>query len=241
MAIIYRNVDQGSLAWNKLRQGIPTASMFDKILTPKKLEISEQRKSYACRLIAERLLNWQADTLDHITHIEEGKRQEPLAVKQLEFTVGVETTPLGFVMTDDKRFGASPDRAIGVHETHMDTCLEVKAPTIPMQVHRLLFGHDDAYRCQCQGQLYVCEADKAIFYSYNERMPPYLIETGRDEAFISKLAAALNQFSDELEAWTEKARCLGAWEAFQEVVSPTDATYGPGATDELAKILEDGL
>ena len=30
-------------------------------------------------------------------------------------------------------------------------------------------------------ELFVADADKAIFYSYNERTPPYMVETGRDE------------------------------------------------------------
>jgi hypothetical protein len=244
MSIFYWDIQQGSLAWHQLRSGVPTASQFHRIITPAKMQISEQRKGYACQLIAERLLKWQPETLDHVKHIEDGRANEPEAVKQLEFTLGVDTKSVGFVTTDDGRFGASPDRVMG--GPSVDTILEVKSPTPPVQVRRLIFGNGDDYRCQVNGELYVAEADKALYYSHHPRMPEFLLETGRDEVFIGKLAAALEQFSDELEAWTEKARRLGSWEAFQEVISPTEATYGgphrgPGTAEELAKILEEGL
>lgn len=246
MAVFHWNVDQGSLEWHRLRSGIPTASQFHRIITPAKGDISKQRFGYACELIAERLLKWQPETLDHVRHIEEGRANEPIAVKQLEFALGVDTKAVGFVTTNDGRFGASPDRVLGVHggsipHSSVDAILEVKSPTPPIQLRRLLFGNGDDYRCQVSGELFVAEADKALYYSHHPRMPEFLLETGRDEAFIAKLADALEKFSDELEAWTEKARRLGSWEAFQEVVSPTEATYGPGAADDLAKILEEGL
>ena len=38
MREIIRGIEQGSEAWQQLRLGIPTASAFDRILTPKKLE-----------------------------------------------------------------------------------------------------------------------------------------------------------------------------------------------------------
>lgn len=237
MAIFHWNIDQGSLAWHKLRSGVPTASEFDKVLTPKKQELAAARHKYACRLIAERLLKWQPDSLDKVQHIADGKAGEGPAVQQLEWVTGTQTKPVGFVTTADGRFGASPDRVIGQHETSVDVVLEVKAPTIPTQMQYLLLGHEEAYRCQVMGQLWVAEADKAIFYSYQNRMPAYMVETGRDEAFIHKLAGALEQFSDELEALMEKAQTLGVFQAFEEVVSPVDAAYGNDAAT-LADMVE---
>lgn len=231
-------VAQGTAAWYALRMGIPTASEFDKILTPATQKLSSARHKYACRLIAERLLRWQADSLDHVRHIAEGKANEPAAVAQLEFATGLETRACGFLTTDDQRFGASPDRMAGA------ITIETKAPTVPTQMEYLLMGHGDAYRCQVMGQLWVAEADKSIFYSYHERMPGYMIETGRDEPFIVKLRAALEQFSDELEALTEKARSLGIFQAFAEIVTPADKELGDEAgieVDGLDEFMRDGL
>lgn len=221
-------LEQGSPAWFALHNTIPTASMFDHILTPAKGLLSEKRHKYAVRLIAARLLNWQAESLDKIDHILEGKRREPIAAAQLELVHDIETIPIGFVTTSDGRFGASPDRlaSVSADKTRAGVTVEIKSPTIPVQLERLLFGHDDAYKCQVSGQLYVTEADKAIFYSYSDRMPAYMVETGRDEPFIKKLADALERFSDELQDLEEKARRLGAFQAFAQIMMPLDAEYG---------------
>lgn len=225
MPVISWDVQQGSVDWYRLRLGIPTASEFDKVITPKQMKISDSRRPYQCRLIAERLLNWQAESLDKIKHIEDGKMNEPFAVAQLEEIYEIETQRVGFIRTNDLRFGASPDRVTDVSpdRMHVDTVIECKAPSIPKQFEYLLLGADDAYRCQVQGQLLVSEADKAIFYSYNPRTPACRRETGRDEIFIGKLSAALEQFSDELEEMTERARRLGAFQAFADLVSPLEA------------------
>ena len=223
-------IQQGSADWFKLRAGIPTASEFDKIITPKRGELAEARHKYACRLIAERLMNWQAESLDSIEHIEAGKANEPLAVAQFELVNEVETRAVGFVRTNDLRFGASPDRVMGVAPdlSRVECVVEIKCPTVPRQFEYNLLGHDAAYRCQVMGQLYVAEADKALFYSYHPRMPPYAVETGRDEAFIAKLRDALEQFSDELEALTAKARALGIYQPFELLLTPTDVAAAAG-------------
>jgi hypothetical protein len=239
MAIFHFDVDQGSAAWFKLRSGIPTASNFDDIITPAKMQMATARFKYACRLIAERLLNLQTESLDHVKHIEQGRRLEPFAVRQLEFTTELETRKVGFVTTNDKRFGASPDRVAPAK------VIEVKAPAIETHLNYLLFGQGTAYRCQVQGQLWVADAEEAIFYSFIERGPPYLVRTPRDEAFIRSMRGALEQFSDELEAWTEKARSLGVWQAFAEIVPPVEAENAanlrrdPLTTEqELAELIE---
>ena len=225
MAKPYFDLQQGSIDWYNLRIGVPTASEFDKILTPGTEKISEQRHAYAIRIIAGRILHWQPDSLDKIQHIQDGKANEHVAVVQLELLKDIETTPVGFITTDDGRFGASPDRLV-MRGDRIDMTVEVKAPTIPVQLERLLLGHGKAYRCQVQGQLWVAEADKAIFGSYQERMPFYMSETGRDEPFIRKLSAAMEQFSDELEVLMERAISFGAYQAFEMLKTPLDAERG---------------
>jgi hypothetical protein len=230
MPIIDWTTEQGSLQWYGKRAGIPTASMFDSVLTPKTEKLSESRHKYACRLIAERLLNWQADSLDKISWIADGKANEPIAVARLELIHDIETKPVGFILTDDRRFGASPDRVV-MSGDRIGTTVEAKAPTIPVQFEYLLFGHGAGYRCQVQGQLWIAEADKALFLAYNERTPDYMVETGRDEPFIKKLEAALEQFSDELCALEEKARSLGVYQAFAQILPPADVEYAQSMAD----------
>lgn len=227
MPKLYFDVQQGTPAWYRLRSGIPTASEFSQIITPKKMELSASRRKYACRLLAERLLNWQAESLDRISHIEEGKAQEPFAVAQLEEIYEIETKRIGFATSNDGRFGASPDRVVMVGDA-VGITVEAKCPTIPVQFERLLYGTGDEYRMQILGQLWITEADKAIFYSYSPRMPAFRAEMGRDEVAIKQVETALNFFSDELDEMTERARRLGAFQAFASLLSPAEAEYGSG-------------
>lgn len=251
MSKIYWKVTQGSAEWFRLRSGVPTASCFDQVMTPKTLKPSEARKKYACRLIAERLLNWQAESLETIRHIEEGRANEPLAIGQLNVLTGARSERVGFVTTNDGRFGASPDRAIGGHpnvsveDGSLSVVIEAKCPTVPKQMEYLLLGDNDAYRCQQQGQLYVAEADKAIFFSFNPRMPEHFVEDGRDEDFIAKLADCLERFHDELSEMMERARQLGTWEAYEMVTTPAEAEHGDNirrdpltSEEELAALIE---
>lgn len=231
MPKLYWNIDQGSADWYKLRARIPTASQFHRIITPKKLKLSETRQRYQCEIIAARMLNWQADSLDKIENIQAGRELEPLAIGMMETLHGIETRRIGFVTTDDGRWGASPDRVM-MRGDQIAVTAEAKCPTIPVQFERLLFGYDDEYKCQIQGQLFVTEADKALFYSFNPRMPPFDIEIGRDETMIGQMRAALEQFSDELAALDERARSLGAYEAFAEILTPQQV-----ATEEEVEAL----
>lgn len=228
MAKFYWDIEQGSQAWYSKRNGIPSASMFDSVMTPKTQKLSEARKKYACRLIAERVLNWQADSLERVENIANGRANEPYAVAQLELVYNIETFQIGHVTTNDGRFGASPDRVAGISNdrTRVSTVIEAKAPTVPVQFERLIFEDEAAYVCQRQGQIWVAEADKSIFYSYVHRTPGYRVETGRDEPFIKKLVDCLEKFSDELDQWEAIARSRGAFEPFQSLVTPLDAELG---------------
>lgn len=227
MPKFYWDIEQGSAPWYSARKGIPTASNFHLIMTPATMKPSASRKGYACRLILERLMNWQADSLDKIEHIAAGKANEPIAIAKMEIVFDIKSEPIGFIASDDGRFGASPDRVSGVSagRDSVNTVIEAKSPTAHVQMERFLFGHEKPeYRCQRQGQMLVSGADKAIFYSYNERMPDVIVEDGRDEAFLSKLEDCLERFHDELSEWTEKARKWGAFQKFAEA-TPIEAAH----------------
>jgi hypothetical protein len=237
MPKIHWDIEQGSAAWFKLHNTIPTSSRFSDVMTPKKMDMSASRKKYACQIIAARLLNWQADSLSKIQHIEDGRRQEPIAVAQLELVREVETKSVGFISTTDGKFGASPDRVV-MKGDQVQITVEAKCPTIPVQLSYLLEAQLAAmapvseaaieYRCQRQGHLLIAEAEEAIFYSYNERTPACYVRSYRDEPFIKKLDAALHQFDEELEMLMEAAQQLGAFQAFASLLSPAEAEYGSG-------------
>ena len=230
--MIEHQVEQNSPEWFKLRIGLPTASEFHKIITPASGHLSKQWKPYASRLIWEKLLNTTTLSLEGIQHIEDGKTLEPVAVQQWEFVNDAKTRKVGFVTSDDGLIGASPDRFIvGQNKT-----FEVKCPTGPVHMHYMLFGHGDKYRPQIQGQLYVCEMDEGVFYSYSQVAPPYEIPTHRDDAYIRSLSSALDEFTYELQELTEKAKAMGTFQAYADLVLPLEAEHGDAMRRDLPGI-----
>lgn len=183
--------EQGDCLWTEARLSIPTASEFKKIITPKKLELSKQADGYAFRLIAQELIGYSLESLDGLEHIERGKELEPEAVRRYEFDNDVKSVKVGFITTDDGKAGCSPDRLVG-----NDGMVEIKCPAPQTFVGCIVNGIDDEYICQKQGQLYVAEREWADVFFYHPQFQPIQKRFYRDEVFISKLAEALNKFSE---------------------------------------------
>jgi len=219
------DVEQGTPAWLKLRLGIPTASEFDKIVTPAQGKLSASSVKYRNYLLAERLMGEPLDSLDNLQWIERGKLLEPQAVAQYEFTNDIATEAVGFVTTDDGRIGASPDRLV----IGMPGCVEIKCPAPQTHVGYMLDGPGTDYRCQVQGQLWVAEMEWDDFYSFHPSMPPVLIRTFRDESFIDKLSAALVQFCDDLDEAEERIKQAGFVATRRTVRTATEREYAEGA------------
>lgn len=200
------SVEPGSADWFGIRLGIPTASNFHRILTPATRKYSKQSRGYAFCLVAEKLLNMTLENLDHIEHIERGKSLEPDAVRMFEAARGLETAPVGFLMTDDMRLGATPDRRIiGATPAY----LECKCPSAVKHLQYLIDGFGPDYMPQVQGQAMIGEAEWVARWSYHPSMPPALVQTQRDEGYISDLRAALDQFCDEKDEIERRAKETG--------------------------------
>lgn len=207
-------IQQGSEAWETARLGIPTASQFHRVVTPVKCELSAQRKDYALKLVAERLLRVPVKSDASTEFMEHGKEFEPWAVKTYETENGVTTVPVGFITTDDGRLGCSPDRLVTGDKSAPKLGLEVKCPSFWVHLKHHIYGPGDNYKPQVMGQIYVGEFDRIDFYSYHPQSErPLTLGTYRDEPYIKTLSAALRDFADELDALTEKARALGIHQA----------------------------
>ena len=203
--MIIHDVEQGSPEWLQLRLGIPTASEFDKILTPKTMKPSASARPYMFRLAAEKLLNRQLDSIDHLEHIAHGKEWEADAVSAYELINEVEAVKVGFITSDDGLVGASPDRLLKGSAGG----LEVKCPAPWTQMGYFFDGFGDEYRCQVQGQMLVCGLDFVDRWAWHPELPPRLDRTGRDEKFIAALAVELEKFNEELARMIERARGSG--------------------------------
>lgn len=186
--MIVLDCEQGSEEWFKARLGIPTASRFNQIITPKTLKPSSSARGYLHELCAEWLLGEPLDGASSDFMLR-GSGMEESAVKFYEFQTDTETTSAGFCLRDDRAVGCSPDRLVGE-----DGGLEVKCPSAKVHVGYLLNGLDVEYRAQVQGALWITGRAWWDVLSYNPELPPVLMRMERDEEFIGALSAAVEDF-----------------------------------------------
>jgi hypothetical protein len=203
---IRHDMAQNSPEWHAIRLGKPTASCFDKIITPAKGELSKSSRAYACELVAETLLGAAVEApLTNLFWVDWGRQHEAQAVRHYCFTNDVDVETVGFITTDCEKIGASPDRLIvGQHGL-----VEVKCPSPAVHIGYLLDGPGLAYKCQLQGQLWVAEAVFLDFVSFHPSLPGVLVRVERDEPFIEKMRSALAEFCDLRDAMLATARTAG--------------------------------
>lgn len=184
---------QRSPEWFELRRGLPTCSVFDKIVTPSKGEPSSSQDKLINELIAESL----CPSMDpgggyQSADMEIGARTEAEARAFYEFAhaQGPITTP-GFCLADCGRFGGSPDALVGE-----DGGLEIKCPSATTQIAYIRAGTiPNDYRCQIHGYLVVTGRKWWDFLSYHPDLPKFRVRQKRD-AFTEKLAAEISAFCD---------------------------------------------
>ena len=191
---IYHHFKQRSEEWYEARRGRPTASEFDRIVTPK-AALSKSSVKYMNELLAQWMTGKSDEDLFENDAMAAGKALEPQAVAAFELHTELETQEIGFVTTDDGMIGASPDRLVG------DTALlEAKCP-FAASVHvgyMRAGGVAEEYKCQVQGQLWVAERDVSYTVSYHGGLPTVIVKVGRDEPFIKVLGPSIRQFVDQM-------------------------------------------
>lgn len=196
--------EQGSPEWVAARIGIPTASQFHRIITPKTMKPSASAGKYVAELIAEWILGMPLD-LANSDLMERGHKLEEKAAQLYRLQTNNIIQTVGFILADDGKVGCSPDRLVGA-----DGLLEIKCPAPITHVNYLLNGVDADYRCQVQGQLWITGRQWLDFFSYHPDMPEYRIRVERDVAFITALADAVADFNEQLDNARERMEELGA-------------------------------
>lgn len=191
---------QGTPEWHQARLGIPTASCFDKILTPTG-KPSAQAEAYAHTLLAE-ILTGEAQGWGGNGWTDRGKELEGEAREYYEFATGQPVEQVGFCLRDDRRVGCSPDGLVGD-----SGLIEIKCPAPHTHVKYLLDGKAPTdYLAQIQGELYVTGREWCDFLSYHPEMPKLLVRVERNPAYQRLLEEELGKF---MEALTKKAGKLG--------------------------------
>jgi hypothetical protein len=211
---------QGTREWLIARAGLPTASQFDRILTPKTMKASSSQEGYMHQLLAEWLLGMpdqgSSDFMKRGTFI------EGQAVSWYELQRDVTVERVGLVTRDDDRAGCSPDGLVGA-----DGGLELKCPSAKEHVGNLLSMTGD-YRCQVQGGMWITGRAWWDLVSFNPDLPSALVRFERSEAFISLLEEQVLAFSERLEQAKRVLAARGISPVRYDSASPSGARDASG-------------
>lgn len=207
------NVPQYSAEWWTLRSGLPTASEFDKILTPVKRQKSSCQSDYIRTLIDE--LNnpdmpFGREGRPMTAAMAHGTNCEPEARAFYAFISSEAVREVGFVEHDSGMFGCSPDGLV------KGKGLELKCPQGNTQMKYLDSEElPSEYKCQVHGCMIVTGCKSWDFLSYAENYDPVLITVERDD-FTDALEEELGRFLLEYNEQSKRHLKMPFLEAVQE-------------------------
>jgi YqaJ-like viral recombinase domain len=230
-SVIVDTFDQLSPEWFKAVAGNPGASNADKIITTKG-ERSKSRDDYMRQLAAEFITGAKEETYTSQAMMN-GMAREPASRALFEMMYEVDVQKVALVYEDQrKRCHCSPDGLVGDRAG-----LEMKNPMAKTHVKYLLekvFPLD--YFQQVQMSLYITERDLWYFMSSYDGLPPFIVEMGRNEPFIKRLAEELDSFCEELAAMVCKIEeCGGSVKTAQDGPRVKEAIKtGPKAENAVA-------
>lgn len=203
--MIILRCEQGTREWERARLGIPTASRFEKIMTPKARNASKQAEGLRNELLAEWVTGYPFESFQS-AWAERGQIIEPEARKRYAFEREMEVEEVGCVLRDDGMAGASPDGLVGE-----DGGLELKCPAAKTHVGYLLDPDSlvDSYTMQVQGGLLISGREWWDIMSYCPTFPPVIRRVERDEPYLSDLSGYLEAFIEDLLATRERLIEMG--------------------------------
>lgn len=182
--------EQGSPEWHAARCGIVTASRLKDVMAEGD---GKMRSKYMRELASERMRGWVEDGYSN-AHMERGHEQEDEARRSFAFEHAITPIRVGFIKNG--RVGCSPDSLIGD-----DGGLEIKTALGHIQIERLKSGKlPSEHKAQVQGSLWITGRKWWSFVSYSPDLPLMHDRVERDEAYIARIAAAVDAFNTELDA-----------------------------------------
>lgn len=217
--MIALDVEQGSTPWMDARLGIPTASCYDQLMTPKSMKPSTSRFGYRNRLLAEWLLGYAVDWGGN-GWTERGQSMEAEARAWYEFERDVEVQAAGFVLRDDEQTGGSPDGLVGE-----DGGVEIKCPALHTHIGYLI-GDDPDYAHQVQGYMYLTGRAWWDVVSYSPILPKSIVRVERDEEHIAAFTKILDDFIADLNRHKDRLAHYRRGEHKDTLVSALTASVG---------------
>lgn len=188
--LVVHNMRQGSEEWDAIRRGKATASCFDRIVTPAKLQFGSGAKSYACEKVAE-ILGVDSTPPPPSFWMERGIEMEPFARQELSERLGQTITEVGFIQPfEGARWGCSLDGIVAD-----GTIIETKCPKA-----ETLIGYHAAevlpaeYRIQVQAELWMTGSSCCHFMAWHPEIEPFYIPVYPDQFCFDAFELALPEF-----------------------------------------------
>jgi hypothetical protein len=212
-----KNGDDPTFEWLQARVGVVTASEVGNLVTDAgEIRKGEMPKSYLYRKLAE---TWQGAPLDSFQGFAmgQGALLESEALPQAELLYDVSARQVGFITTDDGRFGCSPDgidfcdaifnddKPTRLNPYDSFTGLEIKCPELPTHIKYLVQGVlPPEYAPQVQMSMLVTGCPDWHFMAYRRKLPTFHLIVHRDEKFQKAISDALEAFWTTFQAGLAK-------------------------------------
>ncbi|MFA6358666.1 MAG: lambda exonuclease family protein [Candidatus Omnitrophota bacterium] len=186
------NCLQQSEEWIRWRNR-PTASEFDKFITPAKGQYSASATAYAAKIVAKRLGVYTEPPPTF--WMQWGTEMEPNAKHAYTLQTGRAITDVGFIIPDNTdAYGGSPDGLVGD-----DGGIEIKCPA----PETLIAWHADGelplqHKPQVQGHLFISGRNWWDFYAFHPELTPFLLRVEPDEKYMAAIADGLLKLLREI-------------------------------------------
>ena len=189
-------IEQRSEEWHRQRLGIPTCSQFHRVYTKKGNRAVETARTYTWQLVAEKIFGVPfGPDLRRVKAVQDGIANESPAREALSKFLKATVIPAEFKLSQDRRYGGSPDGYVGALP------VEIKCPQIPKALQNVVEDHRD-YWPQLQGQLLLHpEVNHMHFWSWSPFVHPgAYYEVRRDNSFCDALHYELSHFCQQIDA-----------------------------------------
>ncbi len=186
--------EQGSELWHLDRLGIPTGSMFSKIITATG-KPSTSADGYMNQLLADWEAGHPVDPFEPTQAMVNGTEREAQARDLYSFISDNEVEEVGFCFMDERKLiGVSPDGLVGD-----DGLVEIKSPKgATLMGYRRGGKLPSNYKAQVMGQLWVTDRQWCDFFVYHPDLNHFLIRVERDEKYIKTMEELMTEFIDKM-------------------------------------------
>ena len=220
------NVFETKEQWAKFRRGLFTASEVHRLLAEPKLKadkeagnLSEGAKTYVRERVA--ILLAPEEPQHYNSNMERGNEVEPQAVMAYADSIGMSINSNGFIYTSvggfvfftEEEFNAGGTPDVILNDKPFSIIGEIKCPLSKTHLEYMMISNAEdlkkavpQYYSQMQMNMWLCEADKGDFISfddryYNSKHHLHIVNVPRDEEHIELIKSKLlkaKEYKDQI-------------------------------------------